>query len=90
VNKKQMIEQIAKEAGISKKQAQKSLDAVIGNITKALKKGEKVTLVGFGTFAVRKRKARQGRNPRNGQIIKIPAKKVPVFKAGNELKKAVS
>jgi len=85
-----MIEQIAKEAGISKKQAQKSLDAVIGNITKALKKGEKVTLVGFGTFAVRKRKARQGRNPRNGQIIKIPAKKVPVFKAGNELKKAVS
>uniref|UniRef100_A0A7C4YG44 HU family DNA-binding protein n=1 Tax=candidate division WOR-3 bacterium TaxID=2052148 RepID=A0A7C4YG44_UNCW3 len=90
MNKKQMIEQIAKEAGISKKQAQKSLDAVIGNITKALKKGEKVTLVGFGTFAVRKRKARQGRNPRNGQIIKIPAKKVPVFKAGNELKKAVS
>lgn len=91
MNKKQIIEQVAKDAGISKKQAQKSLDSVLNNIQKALKKGEKVTFVGFGTFMVRKRKARIARNPRNpNQTIKVPAKKVPVFKAGNLLKKSVS
>lgn len=91
MNKKQLIEQVAKDAGISKKQAQKSLDSVLGNIQKALKKGDKVTFVGFGTFLVKKRKARIARNPRNpNQTIKVPAKKVPVFKAGNLLKKSVS
>ncbi len=91
MNKKQIIEQVAKDAGISKKQAQKSLDSVLANIQKALKKGDKVTFVGFGTFMVRKRKARIARNPRNpNQTIKVPAKKVPVFKAGNLLKKSVS
>lgn len=91
MNKMQLVEQIAKEVGITKKQALKSLDTMLGNITKSLKKGNRVTFVGFGTFMVRKRKARIARNPRNpSQIIKVPAKKVPVFKAGNILKKSVS
>ncbi len=90
MNKRDMIEKIAKEAGLSKKQAQKALDSMITGITKSLKKNEKVTFVGFGTFSVRKRKARQARNPRDPkQIIKVPARKVPVFKAGSSLKSAV-
>jgi DNA-binding protein HU-beta len=65
------------------------MDAMLGAVTKALKKGDSVTLVGFGTFSVRKRAARTGRNPQTGREIKIPAKKVPVFKPGKELKAAV-
>ncbi|HDI82707.1 MAG TPA: HU family DNA-binding protein, partial [candidate division WOR-3 bacterium] len=76
MNKKQLVEHIAKEAGLSKKQAQKAVEAMLGGITKALKKGDKVTFVGFGTFMVRKRKARKARNPRDpSQIIKVPARK---------------
>ena len=90
MNKKQLVEHIAKEAGLSQKQAQKAVEAMLGGITRALKKGEKVTFVGFGTFMVRKRKARKARNPRDpSQIIKVPARKVPVFKPGTGLKNIV-
>lgn len=88
MNKADLIEAVA---GVvcSKKEAAAAVDAVLDAIKKALKKGDTVTLVGFGTFKVAKRKARKGRNPRTGETIKIPAKKVPVFRAGSELKKAV-
>jgi len=88
VNKADLVTQVAKVVG-TKKLAADAVDAVLDAIKKALKKGEAVSLVGFGTFKVNKRKARTGRNPKTGETIKIPAKKVPVFKAGAELKKAV-
>ncbi len=88
MNKGQLIEEVAKVVS-TKKEAAAAVDAVLGAIKKALKKGDTVTLVGFGTFKVSKRKARKGRNPQTGEVIKIPAKKVPVFKAGSDLKKAV-
>ncbi len=75
--------------GITKKQAATAVDAMIGSIKGALKKGDKVSLVGFGTFSVKRRKARTGRNPRTGKAIKIKAKKVPAFSAGKALKEAV-
>jgi DNA-binding protein HU-beta len=78
------------EVGITKKQAAVAVDAVIDSITGALAKGDKVSLVGFGSFSVKKRKARTGRNPQTGEAIKIKAKKVPVFSAGKGLKDAVS
>lgn len=78
------------ETGMTKKQAAAAVDAVIDSITGALKKGDKVSLVGFGSFSVRKRKARTGRNPQTGKGLKIPAKKVPVFSVGKALKDAVS
>ncbi len=77
------------EIGITKKQAGEVVDAVISAIKDALAKGEKVSLIGFGTFSVKERAAREGRNPRTGKKIKIPKKKVPVFKPGKELKEAV-
>ena len=89
MNKAQLIDAIAKDAKLSKAASGKALDATIGSITKALKKGERVALVGFGSFAVSKRAARKGRNPQNGKEIKIPAKKVVKFKAGAELVKKV-
>ena len=89
MNKKDLIDAVAKKAGISKKAANDAIDTLITTITKSLKKGEKVTFVGFGTFTVRKRAARKARNPRTQQIIKVPAKKVPVFRPGSELRKAV-
>jgi len=88
MNKGQLIEAVAKVVS-TKKEAAAAVDTVLDAIKKALKKGDTVTLVGFGTFKVSKRKARKGRNPQTGETIKIPAKKVPVFKAGSELKKAV-
>jgi len=88
MNKAQLVDAVAKVV-CSKKEAVAAVDAVLDAITASLKKGQPVTLVGFGTFKVAKRKARTGRNPRTGKEIKIPAKKVPVFKAGSELKKAV-
>ncbi|HDI45967.1 MAG TPA: HU family DNA-binding protein [Candidatus Omnitrophica bacterium] len=88
MNKADLVTQVAKVVG-TKKLAADAVDAVLDAIKKALKKGEAVSLVGFGTFKVNKRKARTGRNPKTGETIKIPAKKVPVFKAGAELKKAV-
>jgi nucleoid DNA-binding protein len=88
MNKAQLIEEIAKVT-CSKKEAELALSATLATIQKALKKGDTVTLVGFGTFGVSKRKARKGRNPQTGEAIKIKAKKVPVFKAGKGLKDAV-
>jgi len=88
MNKADLIEEVAKVT-CSKKEAVLAVDAVLAAIQKSLKKGSAVTLVGFGTFDVKKRKARVGRNPQTGKEIKIAAKKVPVFKAGKGLKDAV-
>jgi len=88
MNKSDLIEEVAKVT-CSKKEAVEAVDATLAAIQKALKKGNVVTLVGFGTFRVSKRKARTGRNPQTGKAIKIAAKKVPVFKAGKGLKDAV-
>lgn len=85
MNKGDLIDAIAKGAGITKTQSQEALDTLIKSVTTALKKGDKVTLVGFGTFSVSKRSARKGRNPQTGKEINIPAKKVARFKAGKEL-----
>ncbi len=87
MNKAQLIDAMAADAGITKAQAKKALDSFIGNVEKTLKKGGKVTLIGFGTFSVQTRKARDGRNPATGAKIKIPAKKIVKFKAGSNLKK---
>lgn len=89
MNKAGLVDAVAKATGLTKKDSAAAVDAVFGAIKKALKKGEPVAIVGFGTFKVNKRKARTGRNPKTGEVIKIPAKKVPVFKPGSELKKAV-
>jgi DNA-binding protein HU-beta len=89
VNKADLIEAMAKGCGCSKVEAAGCMKAALQAITKSLKKGDGVTLVGFGTFSVRKRAARTGRNPQTGKEIRIPAKKVPVFKPGKELKAAV-
>lgn len=85
MNKAQLIAQIAEDAGVTKTQANAALDSFVSTVTKTLKKGDKVTLVGFGTFSVSKRAARTGRNPQTGAAIKIKAKKVAKFKAGKEL-----
>ncbi len=90
MNKAELIEAVANSADLSKASAGRALDAAIEAITKALKKGDTVTLVGFGTFSVRKRAARMGRNPRTGDAIKIKASKVPGFKAGKALKDAIN
>ncbi len=90
MNKTELIDAVADEAEVSKAEAGRAVDAVISSITKALKKGDSVTLVGFGTFQVRKRAARTGRNPKTGDTIKIKASKNPAFKAGNALKDAVN
>lgn len=89
MTKADLIEKMAKEAKIVKKEAEKALHSLLDGIKKALKKGSKVSLIGFGTFHVGKRKARMGRNPRTGATIKIAAKKVPKFKAGKGFKDAV-
>jgi len=85
MNKAELIEKISEDAEISKKEAGAALDSFTDAVAKALKKGDKVTLVGFGTFSVSKRAARTGRNPQTGAAIKIKAKKVAKFKAGSEL-----
>jgi DNA-binding protein HU-beta len=84
-----LIASIGKEAKISKASAEKAVNAFTNTVTKALKKGDKLALTGFGTFSVAKRKARKGRNPQTGKEIKIPAMRVAKFKAGNSLKSAV-
>jgi DNA-binding protein HU-beta len=89
MNKSELVEAMAKAAGVIKAASEKALNGAIDAITKALKKGDKVTLVGFGTFSVAKRAARQGRNPQTGKMIKIAAKKVAKFKAGSKLADAV-
>ncbi|MBR3470390.1 MAG: HU family DNA-binding protein [Lachnospiraceae bacterium] len=90
MNKAEMIAAIAQEAEFSKKDAEKALTAFMDIVTKELQKGEKVSLVGFGTFEVSKRAAREGRNPATNKTIKIPASKAPKFKAGKALKEAVN
>ena len=90
MNKSELIEHIAKQADISKAAAARALEALLAGVTKSLKKGDSVTLVGFGTFAVTKRAARNGRNPRTGATIKLKAAKVPKFRAGKALKDAVN
>src|SRR5690606_13976508 len=84
MNKAELIDQIAKDAGLTKAQANTALDSFTNAIISTLKKGDKVTLVGFGTFSVSQRAARNGRNPQTGEVIKIKASKVPKFKAGKE------
>jgi DNA-binding protein HU-beta len=89
VNKSELIDAIAESAGLSKAQAGKALDATVEAVTAALKAGDEVTLVGFGSFYVADREARTGRNPRTGEEIKIEASKQPKFRAGKSLKDAV-
>jgi DNA-binding protein HU-beta len=89
MTKAELITRIAGEAKISKASAEKVVNAFTNSVTKALKKGDRLILPGFGTFSVAKRKARSGRNPGTGKEIKIPARKVAKFKAGNLLKSAV-
>ncbi len=90
MNKAELVAAMADQAGISKKDAEKALVAFTGVVTDELKKGEKVQLVGFGTFEITERKARDGRNPQNGTVMKIAASKAPKFKAGKALKDAVN
>ncbi len=90
MNKAELIEAVAEAADISKAAATRAVDGTIDAITKALKKGDSVTLVGFGTFSVRKRAARNGRNPKTGEVIKIKASKAPGFKSGKALKDALN
>jgi DNA-binding protein HU-beta len=85
MNKAELVAKMSDDAGISKTQANAAVDSMIEAVSKTLKGGGKVTLVGFGTFSVSKRKARAGRNPKTGEAIKIKAKKVAKFKAGKEL-----
>ncbi len=89
MNKSELIEHIAKQADISKAAAARALDAMIGGVKATLKKGNSVSLVGFGTFTVSKRAARTGRNPRTGAAIKIKAAKLAKFKPGKALKDAI-
>ena len=90
MNKTELIAAIAEQAEISKKDSEKALKAFVDVVTEELKKGEKVQLVGFGTFEVAKRNARTGKNPQTGKAIKIPACKAPKFKAGKALKETVN
>jgi DNA-binding protein HU-beta len=89
MTKTELIDKVAAGAGLSKADAGRAFDATLDAIKAALKKGQKVTIVGFGTFAVTKRKARKGRNPRTGEVINIAAAKTPKFTAGKTLKDAV-
>ncbi len=90
MNKSELIEAIAASADIPKAAASRALDAMVESVTDSLKKGESVSLVGFGTFAIKERAARTGRNPQTGQPIEISAVKVPSFKAGKALKDALN
>jgi DNA-binding protein HU-beta len=89
MTKEELVGKIAKDARITKVQADRALKSVLDGVTTSLKKGRKVSFVGFGTFSVGKRKARVGRNPQTGETIRIAAAKVPKFKAGKQLKAAV-
>ena len=90
MNKAELVAAVAAKTGDTKKAAEASVDAIVAAIKESLKKGEKVQLVGFGSFEVRKRAARKGRNPQTKEEIKIPASKAPVFKAGKALKEKVN
>lgn len=90
MNKTDLINSIAAKSGLNKKNSEAALNAFIGSVEESLKRGDKVVLVGFGTFEVRKRAARKGRNPQTKKEITIPASKAPVFKAGKVLKDTVN
>ncbi len=91
MNKSELITSVSEKANLTKKDAEAALNALLSTIEETLQEGGKVQLVGFGTFEVRERKARTGRNPRNpGQVIEIPASKAPVFKAGKSLKETIN
>ena len=90
MNKAELVEAMATKTGETKKSAEASLNAFIEVVTDSLKKGEKIQFVGFGSFEVRKRASRKGRNPQTGEELKIPASKAPVFKAGKALKEIVN
>jgi DNA-binding protein HU-beta len=90
MNKAELIDQIAKDSGITKTQANDALDAFTNGVVTTLKKGDTVTMVGFGTFSVSQRAARNGRNPQTGATIKIKAAKVPKFKAGKDFKDKIA
>lgn len=90
MNKTELIAEVANKAGLSRKDAEKALGAVVETITEAVVKGDKVQLVGFGSFETMQREARTGRNPKTKETIEIPATRVPVFKAGKALKDAVA
>lgn len=90
MSKQQLVDMIAEKAGLTKADAARALDATMDSIKDALKNGEKVSLVGFGTFATSKREAREGRNPRTGETVKIAARTAVTFKAGSKLKDAVN
>ena len=89
MNKQELVAAIAKQMNIPKAQADKTLSTIVDIIKSALKKNDNVALIGFGTFGVKKRAARKGRNPATGEPIKIPAKKVPYFKPGKSLKEMI-
>ncbi len=90
MNKSELIDAVAEEADLSKAAAGRAVDALVNSITNALKAGDQISLVGFGTFLVKERAARSGRNPRTGETIEISASSMPVFKAGKALKDAVN
>ena len=90
MNKAELIDKISKDSGITKVQANEALDSFTSAVVSTLKKGDRVTLVGFGTFSVSERAARNGRNPQTGAVIKIKARKVPKFKAGKEFSTKIS
>ena len=90
MNKGELVDAVAKDAKISKAEAQSAVDSVVDNVTATLKQGNKVTLVGFGTFSTSDRSAREGRKPQTGKPIKIPAKKVAKFSPGKALKDAIN
>ena len=90
MNKAELVESIAKKTGLTKKDSESALNAFVEAVTESLKKDDKVQLVGFGSFEVRKRAARKGRNPQTKEEIKIPASKAPVFRAGKQLKELVN
>ncbi|MEE9191918.1 MAG: HU family DNA-binding protein [Candidatus Aerophobetes bacterium] len=90
MNKAELVEEVVSRTGLTKKAARETVDTITSAITDSLARGEKVTLVGFGSFKVRKRNSRRGRNPQTGKEIQIPAKNVPKFEPGKNLKEAVA
>lgn len=88
MNKSALIAKMAEKSGLNRKQAEAALEAFLGSVTETLKEGDKVQIVGFGTFCVREREAHEGRNPATGESIMVPASKTPVFKPGKSFKEA--
>jgi DNA-binding protein HU-beta len=89
MNKAELVARVAKDAGLTKADVLRVVDGILDNISRSLKKGDRVTLVGFGTFLVGRRRARAGHNPHTGEAMRIPARRMPRFAAGKELKKLI-